>query len=127
MPQTQYNLHLKGFVGSADFDPNYVDYILAKSAILYLFFNTYEIIFYAYSLKRNTPTCCQSACFGGVREIRTPEPLLTVTRFPGIVKNLQILMAESDANADFELNKVFAYRLYCNFFIAYFTPFVRLH
>lgn len=36
-------------------------------------------------------------------------------------------MAESDANADFELNKVFAYRLYCNFFIAYFTPFVRLH
>ena len=30
MPQTQYNLHLKGFVGGADFDRNYVDYILAK-------------------------------------------------------------------------------------------------
>ena len=24
MPQTQYNLHLKGFVGGADFDRNYV-------------------------------------------------------------------------------------------------------
>ena len=23
MPQTQYNLHLKGFVGGADFDRNY--------------------------------------------------------------------------------------------------------
>ena len=32
MPQTQYNLHLKGFVGGADFDSNYVDYILAKNA-----------------------------------------------------------------------------------------------
>ena len=32
MPQTQYNLHLKGFVGGADFDRNYVDYILAKNA-----------------------------------------------------------------------------------------------
>ena len=52
MPQTQYNLHLKGFVGGADFDRNYVDYILAKSAILYLFFNKYEIIFYAYCLKK---------------------------------------------------------------------------
>lgn len=31
MPQTQYNLHLKGFVGGADFDRNYVDYILAKN------------------------------------------------------------------------------------------------
>ena len=29
MPQTQYNLHLKGFIGGADFDRNYVDYILA--------------------------------------------------------------------------------------------------
>ena len=32
MPQTQYNLHLKGFVGGADFDRNYVDYVLAKNA-----------------------------------------------------------------------------------------------
>ena len=32
MTQTQYNLHLKGFVGGADFDRNYVDYILAKNA-----------------------------------------------------------------------------------------------
>ena len=31
MPQTQYNLHLKGFVGGADFDRNYVDYILVLS------------------------------------------------------------------------------------------------
>lgn len=30
MPQTQYNLHLKGFVGGCDFDRNYVDYILGK-------------------------------------------------------------------------------------------------
>lgn len=30
MPQTQYNLHLKGFVGGSDFDRNYVDYILGK-------------------------------------------------------------------------------------------------
>lgn len=30
MPQTQYALHLKGFVGGADFDRNYVDYILDK-------------------------------------------------------------------------------------------------
>ena len=54
MPQTQYNLHLKGFVGGADFDRNYVDYILAKSAILCLFFYKYEIIFYAYCLKKET-------------------------------------------------------------------------
>ena len=54
MPKTQYNLHLKGFVGSADFDRNYVDYILAKSAILCLFFYKYEIIFYAYCLKKKT-------------------------------------------------------------------------
>lgn len=32
MPQTTYNLHLKGFVGGADFDRNYVDYILGKHA-----------------------------------------------------------------------------------------------
>ena len=38
MPQTQYNLHLKGFVGGADFARNYVDYILAICAILCLFF-----------------------------------------------------------------------------------------
>ena len=30
MSQTTYNLHLKGFVGGADFDRNYVDYVLAK-------------------------------------------------------------------------------------------------
>lgn len=32
MPQTTYNLHLKGFVGGTDFDRNYVDYILGKHA-----------------------------------------------------------------------------------------------
>ena len=32
MPQTQYNLHLKGFVGGADFYRNYVDYVLSKNA-----------------------------------------------------------------------------------------------
>ena len=32
MPQTQYNLLLKGFVGGAEFYRNYVDYILAKNA-----------------------------------------------------------------------------------------------
>ena len=31
MPQTQYNLHLKGFVGGADFDRDFVDFILAKN------------------------------------------------------------------------------------------------
>lgn len=30
MATTQYNLHLKGFVGGADFDRNYVDYVLGK-------------------------------------------------------------------------------------------------
>jgi ATP-dependent protease ClpP protease subunit len=30
MPTTQYNLHLKGFVGGYDFDRDYVDYVLAK-------------------------------------------------------------------------------------------------
>lgn len=30
MPTTQYNLHLKGFVGGSDFDRNYVDYVLGK-------------------------------------------------------------------------------------------------
>lgn len=30
MAQVNYNLHLKGFVGGADFDRNYVDYVLAK-------------------------------------------------------------------------------------------------
>ena len=54
MPQTQYNLHLKGFVGSADFDRNYVDYILAKSAILYLFLTNTRLFFYAYCLKKKT-------------------------------------------------------------------------
>ena len=32
MPQTKYNLHLKGFVGGYDFDRDYVDYILGKNA-----------------------------------------------------------------------------------------------
>ncbi len=31
MPQTKYNLHLKGFVGGYDFDRDYVDYVLAKN------------------------------------------------------------------------------------------------
>ena len=30
MPSTQYQLHLKGFVGGYDFDRNYVDYVLAR-------------------------------------------------------------------------------------------------
>ena len=30
MPQTEYNLHLKGYVGGYDFDRNYVDYVLAQ-------------------------------------------------------------------------------------------------
>ena len=32
MPKQSYHLHLKGFVGGADFDRNYVDYILGKYA-----------------------------------------------------------------------------------------------
>ena len=52
MPQTQYNLHLKGFVGSADFDRNYVDYILAKSAILYLFLTNTRLFSMRIALKR---------------------------------------------------------------------------
>ena len=52
MPQTQYNLHLKGFVGSADFDRNYVDYILAKSAILYLFFTNTRLFSMRIALKK---------------------------------------------------------------------------
>ena len=32
MPTTQYNLHLKGFVGGADFDRNYVDYVLERNS-----------------------------------------------------------------------------------------------
>ncbi len=31
MPQTEYNLHLKGYVGGIDFDRNYVDYVLARN------------------------------------------------------------------------------------------------
>ena len=31
MPQSQYHLHLKGYVGGIDFDRNYVDYVLAKN------------------------------------------------------------------------------------------------
>ncbi len=31
MPQTKYNLHLKGFVGGCDFDSDYVDFILGKN------------------------------------------------------------------------------------------------
>ena len=32
MSNATYNLHLKGFVGGADFDRNYVDYVLAKNS-----------------------------------------------------------------------------------------------
>lgn len=32
MPLTNYNLHLKGFVGGADFDRDFVDFVLAKNA-----------------------------------------------------------------------------------------------
>lgn len=32
MPQTKYNLHLKGFVGGSDFDRDYVDYVLGRNA-----------------------------------------------------------------------------------------------
>lgn len=32
MPQTNYNLHLKGFVGGADFDRDFVDFVLAKNS-----------------------------------------------------------------------------------------------
>lgn len=31
MPQTKYNLHLKGYVGGYDFDRDYVDYVLARN------------------------------------------------------------------------------------------------
>ena len=31
MSNITYTLHLKGFVGGADFDRNYVDFVLAKS------------------------------------------------------------------------------------------------
>lgn len=31
MENTQYNLHLKGYVGGIDFDRNYVDYVLARN------------------------------------------------------------------------------------------------
>ena len=31
MAQTQYHLHLKGYVGGYDFDRNYVDYVLARN------------------------------------------------------------------------------------------------
>ena len=54
MPQTQYNLHLKGFVGGADFDRNYVDYILAKSAILYLFLTNTRLFSMRIALKEKT-------------------------------------------------------------------------
>ena len=32
MNNTFYNLHLKGFVGGADFDRNYVDFVLAQNS-----------------------------------------------------------------------------------------------
>ena len=86
MPQTQYNLHLKGFVGSADFDRNYVDYILAKSAILYLFFTNTRLFSMRIALKKKHANLVIVSVLGGVREIRTPEPLLTVTRFPDFSK-----------------------------------------
>ena len=51
MPHTQYNLHRKGCVGGADFDRNYVDYILAKCAILCLFFNLKSATIIQYTIK----------------------------------------------------------------------------
>ena len=62
MPQTQYNLHLKGYVGGADFDRNYVDYILGKSAILCLFLTNTRLFSMRIALKRNTLTWLLSAC-----------------------------------------------------------------
>ena len=32
MSNATYNLHLKGFVGVADFDRNYVDFVLAQNS-----------------------------------------------------------------------------------------------
>ena len=32
MSNVTYNLHLKGFVGGADFDCNYVDFVLAQNS-----------------------------------------------------------------------------------------------
>lgn len=32
MSNATYNLHLKGFVGGADFDCNYVDFVLAQNS-----------------------------------------------------------------------------------------------
>jgi hypothetical protein len=32
MSNATYNLHLKGFVGGADFDRNYVDFVLAQNS-----------------------------------------------------------------------------------------------
>ena len=32
MSNTSYNLHLKGFVGGADFDHNYVDFVIAQNS-----------------------------------------------------------------------------------------------
>ena len=32
MSNVTYNLHLKGFVGGADFDRNYVDFVLAQNS-----------------------------------------------------------------------------------------------
>ena len=31
MNNTEYNLHLKGYVGGIDFDRNYVDYVLSRN------------------------------------------------------------------------------------------------
>ena len=32
MSNATYNLHLKGFIGGADFDRNYVDFVLAQNS-----------------------------------------------------------------------------------------------
>ena len=32
MSNATYNLHLKGFVGGADFDRNYMDFVLAQNS-----------------------------------------------------------------------------------------------
>ena len=67
-----------------------------KNTVMHIVEN---IATYANKQKRRQFICRRT--LSGVSEIRTRDTLLTYTRFPGIVKNLQILMAESDANADF--------------------------
>ena len=78
MPQTQYNLHLKGFVGGADFDRNYVDYILAKNA-------GKEVNVLIDSLGGNLATALYCRCFQeprqGQRSLRRHECFRRYYRF----------------------------------------------